>query len=259
MAEGKDKLSFLLYKNQRVMFDRLTDEQAGKLIKLIFQFVNCENPKETDDAMVNYGFAMLKSTLEIDLERWKDISKKRSEAGRKGREASISKEKQMQANDSNSQQMQADKDKDNDKDNDNGNEKDKVNDNLSSKESESKEKAADESSACTLTPEQPKSDPKKTKHKYGEYQQVQLTDDEYSRLCGEFGTGYIKAVIAALDESKKMTGNKNKWKEDNLVIRKAIREQWSLIKDLVPAVENNKSHEDEEEEEIDFSGIELEV
>lgn len=246
MAEGKDKLSFLLYKNQRVMFDKLTDEQAGKLIKLIFKFVNCENPKESDDPMVNYGFAMIKSTLEIDLDRWKETSKKRSEAGRKhkGNQYTIQVE-QMEQNGTNGT------DKDNDNDNDKGNVKDNDKVNNSSLKESIKGKAADESSTSTPAIDKEKKNPEDVKHRRGSYGQVMLTDNEYKRLCDKFGGAYIDEIINALDESKKMTGNKNKWKEDNLVIQRAIRENWSLIRPF----EHLKGQAAEPPEEIDTSWI----
>ena len=72
----------------------------------------------------------------------------------------------------------------------------------------------------------------KVKHKHGIYKQVTLTDDEIKRLDNEFGEEYIKQVIDRIDELVKMNGNKYKWKDFNLVIRKVIRENWSIIKDL---------------------------
>lgn len=60
----------------------------------------------------------------------------------------------------------------------------------------------------------------------GEYGYVKLTDEEYRRLVNDLGTGEVERVIAYLDESAAMTGNKNKWKNWNLVIRKAAREKW---------------------------------
>lgn len=60
----------------------------------------------------------------------------------------------------------------------------------------------------------------------GEYGYVKLTDEEYKRLVNDLGKGEVERVIAYLDESAAMTGNKNKWKNWNLVIRKAAREKW---------------------------------
>jgi hypothetical protein len=62
--EGKK--SFVLYTDQREVFEELDDELAGKLIKHIFAYVNDENP-ETDDLLINAVFANIKATLKRDL------------------------------------------------------------------------------------------------------------------------------------------------------------------------------------------------
>ena len=72
-----------------------------------------------------------------------------------------------------------------------------------------------------------------SKHKYGEYGCVLLTTSQYDKLISDYGDkNYIDKVINRVDEQCKMTGNKYKWKDFNLVIRKVIRENWSIIKDL---------------------------
>jgi len=67
---------------------------------------------------------------------------------------------------------------------------------------------------------------KKTRHKFGTYGRVKLTDDEYKRLCDEYNKGYIDRVIQALDEYVESNNNKNKYTNFNLVIRKAIKDHW---------------------------------
>lgn len=72
-----------------------------------------------------------------------------------------------------------------------------------------------------------------SKHKYGEYGCVLLTTSQYDKLISDYGDkNYIDKVINRVDELCKMTGNKYKWKDFNLVIRKVIRENWSIVKDL---------------------------
>lgn len=60
----------------------------------------------------------------------------------------------------------------------------------------------------------------------GKYGYVKLSDEEYQRLVNDLGTGEVERVIVYLDESAAMTENKNRWKNWNLVIRKAAREKW---------------------------------
>lgn len=64
------------------------------------------------------------------------------------------------------------------------------------------------------------------KHKHGQFGWVKLTDAEYQRLIGEFGEETTRHYIAYVDESAQQTGNKNKWKDWNLTVRKAIKNKW---------------------------------
>ena len=74
-----DKKSFVLYKDQRDVFNSLTDEEAGKLIKALFNY-------EDDCQLPNFSglflsvFLQFKQTLDRDREKWL----KRAEAGSKG-------------------------------------------------------------------------------------------------------------------------------------------------------------------------------
>ena len=73
-------------------------------------------------------------------------------------------------------------------------------------------------------PEQ--SSPKPVSHMRGEYGYVKLTDKEFENLIAKHGKDKVQYYINYLDESAKISGNKNKWKDWNLVIQKAIREGW---------------------------------
>ena len=69
---------------------------------------------------------------------------------------------------------------------------------------------------------------KKVKHKYGEHGWVKLTDEEYSRLLADLGETELKRCIDYIDESAQGNGNKNKWKDWNIIIRKCHRNKWGL-------------------------------
>ena len=58
---------------------------------------------------------------------------------------------------------------------------------------------------------------KKVKHKYGEYHHVLLTDEEYSRLCSDFGNITIERAIKVVDEYCQTSGKR--YNDYNLVIR----------------------------------------
>ena len=70
--------------------------------------------------------------------------------------------------------------------------------------------------------------PEVERHKYGEYGWVRLTDEEYGRLLNELGDVELDRCIQYVDESAQSNGNKNKWKDWNLVVRKCHREQWGV-------------------------------
>jgi len=96
--EGKK--SFVLYTDQREVFDELSDEDAGRLIKHIFSYVNDENPS-TDDLLLKVAFLPIKTQLKRDLKMWDEKKLQRAEAGRKGGIAKSSNAKQSLAKPSN--------------------------------------------------------------------------------------------------------------------------------------------------------------
>lgn len=57
-----------------------------------------------------------------------------------------------------------------------------------------------------------------TKHKYGEYKHVLLTDDEYSKLEKQYGSSSLETIITYLDEYLEMKGTK--YKSHYMVIKK---------------------------------------
>ena len=84
------KKSFVLYTDQKEVFDELTDEDAGKLIKHIFAYVNDENPEQTDK-LLKIAFLPIKTQLKRDLVIWDEKKQQRAEAGRMGGLAKASK------------------------------------------------------------------------------------------------------------------------------------------------------------------------
>ena len=102
--EGKK--SFVLYTDQREVFDELSDEDAGKLIKHIFSYVNDENPS-TEDKLLKVAFLPIKTQLKRDLKMWDEKKQQRAEAGRKGGLAKASNATNFLANPSNAKQTLA--------------------------------------------------------------------------------------------------------------------------------------------------------
>ena len=80
----QEKNNFLLYKDFKSTIDILTDEQAGKLIKAVFAYVNGRVEPNFKDGMLIVAFNVLKSQLERDLKKYKEIAEKNRENGKKG-------------------------------------------------------------------------------------------------------------------------------------------------------------------------------
>lgn len=76
--------------------------------------------------------------------------------------------------------------------------------------------------------DKPPAPTKQTKKSFGEFGWVKLTDDEYNRLLNDLGEAEVNRCIAYVDESAQSTGNKNKWRDWNLVVRKCHKQGWGL-------------------------------
>jgi hypothetical protein len=80
MATGKKKV--IVYTDWINQFKDLTDEEAGKLIKHFFEYVNDLNP--TSDRLTELLFNPIKATLKRDLEAWESKQQTNKENGAKG-------------------------------------------------------------------------------------------------------------------------------------------------------------------------------
>lgn len=79
MATGKK--SFVLYTDYKELFNELSNENAGLLIKHILSYVNDENPKAPND-FVKISFITIKMQLKRDLIKFEEVKEKRSLAGK---------------------------------------------------------------------------------------------------------------------------------------------------------------------------------
>ena len=83
MAENKK--SFILYCDQKGVWDKLDDAQAGRLIKHIISYVNDDNPV-APDFITELAFEPIKQSLKRDLKKWEKQQEQRSEAGKRSAE-----------------------------------------------------------------------------------------------------------------------------------------------------------------------------
>lgn len=81
MAEGKK--SFVLYSDYITIFEELTDEEAGKMVKHLFRYVNDSEPV-LQDRMLRLIFEPIKNQLKRDLKDWEAKRSKYSKAGKIG-------------------------------------------------------------------------------------------------------------------------------------------------------------------------------
>ena len=95
----QNKESFVLYTKYIDTFKELTDEQAGKLIKVILEYVNDMNPEP--EGLIKIAFIPIKQQLKEDLVKWKEEKEKRSIAGKKGMESRYSSVNKELTNDNN--------------------------------------------------------------------------------------------------------------------------------------------------------------
>lgn len=70
MAEGKNNI--IVYRDWISTFETLTDDEAGKLIKHFFRYINDLNP-ESPDRLTGLLFEPIKQTLKRDLRKYEAI------------------------------------------------------------------------------------------------------------------------------------------------------------------------------------------
>jgi hypothetical protein len=81
MAENKK--SIVVYADWESTFEQLSNEEAGKLIKHFFEYVNDKNPS-LDDRLLKIAFEPIKQQLKRDLKKWDNSKKEKSNNGRLG-------------------------------------------------------------------------------------------------------------------------------------------------------------------------------
>jgi hypothetical protein len=79
----ENKKSFLLYADIIHTVSKLPNDKAGELFKHILSYVNDENP-EANDLIIEVAFEPIKQSLKRDLDKWKRISERNQENGKKG-------------------------------------------------------------------------------------------------------------------------------------------------------------------------------
>lgn len=104
-----------------------------------------------------------------------------------------------------------------------------------------KEKEKEKEYECNNIPPKssPQGDAPPEKHKHGQYGWVRLTAEEYARLIADLGEEEAARCIRYVDESAQANGNKNRWKDWNLVLRKCHAQGWGLSRKPDKAIQNS--------------------
>ena len=91
------KKAFVMYDEWQTLIESMTDEQAGKLIKAIYDYQYGEEtpPEET---LLNSIYQMMRNRFEVDAAKYKEVCEKRKINGQKGGLAKATNAKQKVAN-----------------------------------------------------------------------------------------------------------------------------------------------------------------
>ena len=249
-----EKNSFILYYDQGEILEKLSDEDAGKLIKKVFQYAKTREEPELKNVL-GIAFIPFKQAIDRNTEKWEEIKKKRSYAGKISAEkkkqestksTSINTSQQNVTNLTHDNTIQQNQQKETNA-TDNVSVNVNVNDNVNVNVNDNNKYITTSSNISK----------KKEKHKYGKFGRVKLTDDEYFRLIDEFGENFIKKQIDLLDEYVESNNNKNKYSNFNLVIRKSIRENWFKNQQREPDWFNKKNESEvaTKEEQIELEKL----
>jgi len=120
MDKSQAKKSFILYNDQRRLFQKLAKAQVGELMECIFAYADGEAP-HIEDPLVDLAFEMIAAQMDRDMEKYKTICEKRSENAKKQWEQFKRGKMQVHADASTSMQEHAST---GDNDNENENEND---------------------------------------------------------------------------------------------------------------------------------------
>jgi len=79
------KKSFILYTDLVYTVEKLSDDIAGKLLKIILDYVNGKSPNTSSmDLVLQVAFEPIRQQLNRDLEHWNQVRQSRSNNGKKG-------------------------------------------------------------------------------------------------------------------------------------------------------------------------------
>ena len=234
--------SMIIYRSFYEAIKELPDENKLNVLMAVLEYgIDGEEPELSgiDSAL----FLLMRPQIEANQKRY-DNGKKGADYGTRGgrpKNDETPKETPNTENENPKQtpkKPQANPKETPNTENENPKQTPNVNDNVNVIEKESEKEKDAAASSLPL--------PAKEKYKkHGEYGWVKLNDEQYTRLISEYGESIVSATIRYIDESAQRTANKNHWRDWNLVVRKAIRENWGNIKSAASSSANRSYDIDE--------------
>ena len=184
----KEKQGYVMYKSWNPIIRSIPDEKAGKLFKAVATFQDGEAVELSDPLL--YGiFQMMEKTFKIDAEKYHEICERRREAGRKGGRPPANKD-DLQGRDGNQKKPKETKrfineakkpDIDSDIDSD-----------IEIEKGVEIDKGKEVDKGCRGEEEKRE---KEEPHYHGDYQNIVLTDSEWSALITQFGMDTVDNAI----------------------------------------------------------------
>lgn len=206
---------FVVYHELLEGLTPFSDAECGRLLKAMLKYSMTGEPEELSG---NERFIWPTIAQRIDKDR--DAYTARCETNRKN----ASERKRTQANDSDCSQLNKTKLNINQtKQEQNQTTGDIQEPSLDSSIGDRTENESVSAAAPLAPPEKAKKEPM---HKHGEFGWVLLTDTQYSALLEKLGAEELGRCIVYIDQAAQSTGNKNRWKDWNLVIQRCAREGW---------------------------------
>lgn len=195
------KESFVFYFDWLDHLSLLEPSEAMAVLEAIRNYVLDGDADSGLEGAAKMAFSFLKAQVERDLNKWEDTRRKRSEAGKSGAESTNKRRNTAKAANAEFAEQEP------------------ANTTVT-------EPVLNSESGADKPPSRSKV--KLERKQYGQYGWVKLSQEEYNRLSNDLGEKEVKRCIAYLDESAQSTGNKNKWRDWNLVIRRCSRDRWGL-------------------------------
>lgn len=195
-----DKNTFIMYQGYAPLFEFLSDDEAGKLIKAIFDYC-FKNAEISLPDKLQGVFLLIQNQLNVDMEKYNKIVEKRRQAGQKGGRPSKEEEKQKKAKKANGFSEKQKKLNDNDNVNVNVNVNDNVNDSV-----------YNDTICSGGQPPTPTSNEKKSypNEKISFADNVSMTETEYQALIERYGKDDTEKLIDILDNYKGEKGKRYK-------------------------------------------------